>query len=127
MPRGQIRVRVSTGGNAISRNCRGAAMNLLRIGFSIFDPGESAIRGGFGGTHRVRIALFFRLEPSGVTCRASARSKPIHQETWHIRLSEAGAQALCESPKSGIPQDVRGRSPDRKNALGSGVRLGSKG
>jgi RES domain len=37
-----------------------------------------------------------------LTCRAFTRSKPVSQQTWHIRLSEAGAQAVCEAPKSGI-------------------------
>ena len=37
-----------------------------------------------------------------LTCRAFARPKPIDQQTWHIRLSESGAQAICEAPKSGI-------------------------
>jgi hypothetical protein len=37
-----------------------------------------------------------------LTCRAFTRPKPLSEQTWHIRLSEAGAQALCESPRSGI-------------------------
>jgi len=40
-----------------------------------------------------------------LTCRAFANSKPINQGTWHIRLSDAGAQAICEAPKSGITFD----------------------
>ena len=42
-----------------------------------------------------------------LTCRAfaNANSKPINQGTWHIRLSDAGAQAICEAPKSGITFD----------------------
>jgi hypothetical protein len=34
--------------------------------------------------------------------RVFTRPKPVSEQTWHIRLSEAGAQALCESPRSGI-------------------------
>jgi hypothetical protein len=37
-----------------------------------------------------------------LSCRAFARPRPISQQTWHIRLSEAGAQAVCESPRSRI-------------------------
>jgi hypothetical protein len=40
-----------------------------------------------------------------LTCRAFANSKPIDQQTWHIRLSDAGARAICEAPKSGITFD----------------------
>jgi hypothetical protein len=35
-------------------------------------------------------------------CRVFTKPRPISEQTWHIRLSEAGAQALCESPRSGI-------------------------
>lgn len=37
-----------------------------------------------------------------LTCRAFAQRKPGRQQTWHIRLSDTGAQAVCESPKAGI-------------------------
>jgi hypothetical protein len=37
-----------------------------------------------------------------LTGRVFTRPKPASEQTWHIRLSEAGAQALCESPRSGI-------------------------
>ena len=37
-----------------------------------------------------------------LTCRAFASHQPTSTQTWHIRLSDAGAQAICESPKSGI-------------------------
>jgi len=37
-----------------------------------------------------------------LTGRAFTRPRPLGEQTWHIRLSEAGAQALCESPRSGI-------------------------
>ena len=37
-----------------------------------------------------------------LTGRVFTRPKPVSEQTWHIRLSEAGAQALCESPRSGI-------------------------
>ena len=30
------------------------------------------------------------------------KPKPLSEQTWHIRLSEAGVQALCESSRSGI-------------------------
>ena len=37
-----------------------------------------------------------------LTCRAFAKAMFVEQQTWHIRLSEAGVQAICESPKTGI-------------------------
>ena len=37
-----------------------------------------------------------------LTGRVFTKPKPLSEQTWHIRLSEAGAQALCESPRSGI-------------------------
>lgn len=40
-----------------------------------------------------------------LNCRALASRKPIDLQTWHIRLSEAGAHAICEAPKSGITFD----------------------
>jgi hypothetical protein len=40
-----------------------------------------------------------------LTCRAFANSKPIDQQTWRIRLSDAGTQAICEAPRSGITFD----------------------
>lgn len=40
-----------------------------------------------------------------LTCLAFAKPTPIDRQTWHIRLSEAGAQAICESPKAGLTFD----------------------
>jgi hypothetical protein len=40
-----------------------------------------------------------------LTCRAFANPKPTNHQTWHIRLSDAGVQAICEAPKSGITFD----------------------
>jgi hypothetical protein len=40
-----------------------------------------------------------------LTPRAFARRKPVGQQTWRIRLSEAGAQAVCEQPRAGITFD----------------------
>lgn len=37
-----------------------------------------------------------------LTCKAFAQRKPSRQQTWHIRLSDAGAQAVCEWPRAGI-------------------------
>ena len=37
-----------------------------------------------------------------LTGRVFTKSKPVREQTWRIRLSDAGAQALCESPRSGI-------------------------
>lgn len=37
-----------------------------------------------------------------LTWRVFTKSKPVSEQTWRIRLSETGAQAICESPGSGI-------------------------
>lgn len=35
-----------------------------------------------------------------LTCRAFDCAQPVDRQTWHIRLSPAGAQALCEHPRA---------------------------
>ncbi len=50
------------------------------------------------------------------TCRAFARPTPIDQQTWRIRLSDAGAQAICEAPKSGITFDRKTFAADPRIA-----------
>jgi hypothetical protein len=40
-----------------------------------------------------------------LTCLAFARLTPIDRQTWHIRFSGAGAQAICESPRTGLTFD----------------------
>ena len=40
-----------------------------------------------------------------LTCRAFLHPEPIDQQTWHIHISNTGAQAICEFPKSGITFD----------------------
>ena len=37
-----------------------------------------------------------------LTGRVFTRPRPLSEQTWHIRLSDAGAQAICEAPKSGV-------------------------
>jgi RES domain len=51
-----------------------------------------------------------------LTCRAFANPKPTNQQTWHIRLSDAGAQAICEAPKSGITFDRKSFAADPRIA-----------
>ena len=34
--------------------------------------------------------------------RVFTKAKPVREQSWRIRLSEAGAQAICEAPRSGI-------------------------
>jgi RES domain len=72
---------------AFADTARAARVEVIRYA-SVRDPG-----------HGMNLAL--------LTCRAFANSKPIDQRTWHIRLGEAGAQAVCEAPKSGITFDRR--------------------
>jgi hypothetical protein len=40
-----------------------------------------------------------------LACRVFTRPKPVGEQTWRIRLSETGAQAVCESPRSRITFD----------------------
>jgi hypothetical protein len=35
-------------------------------------------------------------------CRAFARPAPVDRQTWRIRLSPSGVQALCEFPRQGL-------------------------
>jgi hypothetical protein len=51
-----------------------------------------------------------------LTCRAFASPKLTNQQTWHIRLSDAGAQAICEAPKSGITFDRKSFAVDPRIA-----------
>jgi hypothetical protein len=51
-----------------------------------------------------------------LSCRAFASQKPIDQQTWHIRLSEAGANAICEWPKAGITFDHEAFAADPRIA-----------
>jgi hypothetical protein len=37
-----------------------------------------------------------------LTCRAFAKRKPGARQTWHIRLNNAGAHAICEAPKGSM-------------------------
>jgi hypothetical protein len=40
-----------------------------------------------------------------LTCRAFTKKQPIDKQTWHIHVSPAGAQAICEAPRLGITFD----------------------
>ena len=42
-----------------------------------------------------------------LACEAFAKPKPINQQTWHIRLSATGAQAVCEAPRTGMTFDQK--------------------
>jgi hypothetical protein len=61
---------------------RAAKINVIRY-MSVRDP-----------QHGMNLAL--------LSCEAFSKPRPVSGQTWHIRLSDAGAQAVCESPKSGI-------------------------
>lgn len=58
--------------------------------------------------HGINLAL--------LSCRAFASQKPIDHQTWHIRLSEAGAHAICEAPKAGITFDPKAFADDPRIA-----------
>jgi hypothetical protein len=34
--------------------------------------------------------------------RVFTKARPVREQTWHVRLSDAGAQAICEAPRSGV-------------------------
>jgi hypothetical protein len=51
-----------------------------------------------------------------LTWRVFANPKPISQQTWHIHLSEAGAQAICEAPRSRITFDQNAFAADPRIA-----------
>ena len=67
---------------ALSDAARVAQIEIIRYA-SVRDP-----------QHGMNVAL--------LTCRAFAKPRPTSQQTWHIRLSDAGAQTVCESPQLGI-------------------------
>jgi RES domain len=67
---------------AFADTARRAKIELIRYE-SVRDPG-----------HGMNLAL--------LTCRAFAKREPVDQQTWRIHLSHAGAQAICEAPKSGL-------------------------
>jgi hypothetical protein len=81
---------------ALAETARAAKIEVIRYA-SVRDPGQG-----------MNFAL--------LTCRAFARPKPIDQQTWHIRLSDAGAQAICEAPKSGITFDRKSFAADPRIA-----------
>ncbi|MEZ5785691.1 MAG: RES family NAD+ phosphorylase [Xanthobacteraceae bacterium] len=81
---------------AIADAARAARIEIIRYA-SVRDP-----------AHRMNLAL--------LTCRAFAKPQPIEQQTWHVRLSEAGAQAVCEAPKFGITFDRKSFAADPRIA-----------
>jgi hypothetical protein len=70
---------------ALAETARMAKVEIIRYE-SVRDP-----------NHGMNLAL--------LTCRAFAKRKPVDQQTWHIRFSSSGVQAVCEAPKFGITFD----------------------
>ena len=70
---------------ALAESARMAAIEIIRYR-SVRDPKK-----------RMNLAL--------LTCRAFAKPEPLSLQTWRIHLRATGAQAICESPKSGIAFD----------------------
>jgi RES domain len=75
---------------------RAVKIEVIRYA-SVRDPG-----------HGLNLAL--------LTCNAFVKTQPIDQQTWHIRFSEAGAQAICEAPKSGMTFDQKSFAADPRIA-----------
>jgi hypothetical protein len=48
-----------------------------------------------------------------LTCKAFAEPRPRERQTWRLRLSASGVQALCEFPRSGVefPRDAFAADP----------------
>ncbi|WP_407051068.1 RES family NAD+ phosphorylase [Methyloraptor flagellatus] len=84
---------------ALADEARGADVDVIRYR-SVRDPGGGA-----------NLAI--------LVCRAFARPAPIERQTWRMRLSASGVQALCEFPKQAIefPRDAFAADP-RIAALG---------
>lgn len=70
---------------ALADSARAAGINVIRYQ-SVRDPKQG-----------LNIAL--------LACDAFGKPKPISQQTWHVRLSATGAQAVCEAPKTGMTFD----------------------
>jgi hypothetical protein len=45
-----------------------------------------------------------------------AAASPAGMQTWHIRVGEAGVQAVCEAPKAGVTFDRKAFAADRRIA-----------
>jgi hypothetical protein len=82
--------------HALADAARAAKVEIIRYA-SVRDP-----------QHGINLAL--------LACTAFAKPRPIAQQTWRIRLSEAGAQAVCEAPKSGITFDRKSFANDPRIA-----------
>ena len=70
---------------ALADAARRAAVDVIRYR-SVRDPGKG-----------MNLAL--------LACRVFTKPKPVKRQTWRIRLSTFGAQAICEAPKAGIGFD----------------------
>jgi hypothetical protein len=81
---------------ALAETARAAKIEIIRYE-SVRDP-----------NHGMNLAL--------LTCRAFAKRKPVDQQTWRIRLSSSGIQAVCEAPKFGITFDRKTFAADRRIA-----------
>jgi hypothetical protein len=57
-----------------------------------------------------------------LACRAFAKPKPTSQQTWHMRLSDAGAHVVCESPRFRMTYDRQTFAAD--SCIGSVGRTG---
>jgi hypothetical protein len=70
---------------ALAEAARAATIDIIRSA-SVRDPAR-----------RANLAL--------LTCRVFTRPEPTALQTWRMHLSDAGVQAICEAPKSGIAFD----------------------
>ena len=81
---GQI-PRTTAHARQLAETARIAAIEIIRYP-SVGDPNR-----------RMNLAL--------LTCGVFRNAQPASLQTWRIRLSATGAQAICESPKSGLAFD----------------------
>jgi len=81
---------------ALAEAARAAKIEIIRYA-SVRDPGKGK-----------NLAL--------LTCHAFAKGEPAQMQTWRIRVSAAGAQAICELPKSGLTFDRKAFAADPRIA-----------
>lgn len=67
---------------SLADNARAAEIDLIRYR-SVRDPGSGA-----------NLAV--------MRCRAFSANRPTERQTWRVRLSQSGVQALCEYPRRGL-------------------------
>jgi hypothetical protein len=53
---------------------------------------------------------------SWLTCRVFTKAEPVVRQSWHMRITRRGVQAVCESPYLGLELPASGFSTDPRIA-----------